>query len=216
MMNYAVVWHTLRIALLSQSTTASPRKTLIRPLWTIRSRPSSGLQTTPRLLAVGGDSAGGQLSAGACLRIRDEGGPQIAIQLLIYPALRASFDTLSYYENATDKFVTRVDCIWFWKNYLGNTPRTDPYACPGEAEDLSGLPRALIITAGGDPVRDDGEIYGYRLRAAGVRALTRRYSGMIHGFMALPTELKAGHQAVELAAAELRSAWDEVSESKSQ
>jgi acetyl esterase len=170
----------------------------------------------PRLLAVGGDSAGGQLSAGACLRIRDEGGPQIAIQLLIYPALRASFDTLSYYENATDKFVTRVDCIWFWKNYLGNTPRTDPYACPGEAEDLSGLPRALIITAGGDPVRDDGEIYGYRLRAAGVRALTRRYSGMIHGFMALPTELKAGHQAVELAAAELRSAWDEVSESKSQ
>jgi len=170
----------------------------------------------PRQLAVGGDSAGGQLSAAACLRIRDEGGPRIAIQLLIYPALRASFDTLSYYENATEKFITRADCIWFWKNYLGNTSKMDIYACPGEADDLQGLPRTLIITAGGDPVRDDGEIYGFKLRTAGVRALTRRYPGMIHGFMALPTELNAGRNAVELAASELRSAWDELSKSSAQ
>jgi acetyl esterase len=89
----------------------------------------------------------------------------------------------------------------------------DPYACPGEAIDLHGLPRALIITAGGDPVRDDGEMYGFKLRAAGVRALSRRFPGMIHGFMAVPNELKAGREAVELAASELRSAWDDLSKS---
>lgn len=169
----------------------------------------------PELLAVGGDSAGGQLSAGACLRIRDEGGPRIALQLLIYPALRASFETLSYYENATDKWITRADCIWFWQNYLGKTSKLDPYACPGEAEDLHDLPRALIITAGGDPVRDDGEMYGFKLRAAGVRATSRRFPGMIHGFMAVPNELKAGREAVELAASELNSAWNEISQTLS-
>ena len=163
----------------------------------------------PEKLAVGGDSAGGQLSAAVCLRLRDEGGPRIAMQLLIYPALRAAFETLSYYENATGRFLTRADCIWFWNNYLGETSRTDKYACPGEAEDLQGLPRALIITAGGDPVRDDGEIYGFKLRAAGVSALTLRYPGMIHGFMALPTELEAGRNAVALAASELNSAWQQ-------
>lgn len=167
----------------------------------------------PRLLAVGGDSAGGQLSAAACLRIRDEGGPQIALQLLIYPALRASFETLSYFENATEKWITRADCIWFWANYLANTSNLDPYACPGEAVDLHGLPRALIITAGGDPVRDDGEMYGFKLRAAGVHVLSRRFPGMIHGFMAVPNELKAGRQAVQLAASELRNAWGEISTS---
>lgn len=174
---------------------------------------AESLGGNPHLLAVGGDSAGGQLSAAACLRIRDEGGPRIALQLLIYPALRASFETLSYYENATGKWITRADCIWFWKNYLGSTSNLDPNACPGEANDLHDLPRALIITAGGDPVRDDGEMYGFKLRAAGVHAVSRRFPGMIHGFMAVPKELKAGREAVLLAAHELRSAWDELSQS---
>ena len=179
--------------------------------WVVENAQSFG--GDPRLLAVGGDSAGGQLSAAVCLRIRDEGGPQLALQLLIYPALRASFETLSYYENATGKWLTRADCIWFWANYLGESSHLDPYACPGEAVDLNGLPRALIITAGGDPVRDDGEMYGFKLRAAGVQTLSRRFPGMIHGFMAVPNELKAGRQAVELAASELRNAWDELSKS---
>ena len=179
--------------------------------WVVENAESFG--GDPRLLAVGGDSAGGQLSAAVCLRIRDEGGPQIALQLLIYPALRAAYETLSYYENATEKWITRADCIWFWANYLGSTSNLDPYACPGEANDLRELPRALIITAGGDPVRDDGEMYGFKLRAAGVRALSRRFPGMIHGFMAVPNELKAGREAVELAASELRNAWDELSKS---
>ncbi|GDX24465.1 acetylhydrolase [Actinomycetes bacterium] len=182
--------------------------------WVVENAESFG--GDPRLLAVGGDSAGGQLSAAVCLRIRDDGGPHIAFQLLIYPALRAYFETLSYYENATDKWLTRADCIWFWNNYLGEVSSLDPYACPGEAVDLQGLPRALIITAGGDPVRDDGEMYGFRLRAAGVRTLSRRFPGMIHGFMAVPKELKAGRQAVELAATELRNAWDDLSKSLAQ
>lgn len=159
-------------------------------------------------LALGGDSAGGNLMAAACLKLRDRGGdPRIALQLLIYPATQAMFETLSYYENAEGNLLTRSDCIWFWENYLGFESPKNPYACPAEAESFVGLPRALIITAGADPLRDEGEIYGYKLRRSGVHALTKRYPGMVHGFVGLPAEMDAGRDAVALAARELRNAW---------
>lgn len=158
-------------------------------------------------LAVGGDSAGGTMSAAACLRIRDEGGPRLALQLLIYPATRASFDTLSYFENATGRLLTRADMIWFWQNYLGDASPTSPYACPDYADNLSCVPRALIITAGFDPLRDEGEIYGIKLRAAGVPVRMRRFPGMMHGFIALAADLEASRQGLQLTASELTDAW---------
>jgi acetyl esterase len=159
-------------------------------------------------LAIGGDSAGGNLSAGASLHFRDHGGPSIALQVLIYPALRVFFDLLSSHENATGKLISRADVIWFWENFLGSTPPNNPYAAPGSASDLTNLPPALIITAGFDPLRDDGEVFGFQLRDAGNQALVKRYPGMIHGFMGLPVELSDGRDAISLVAKTLHSAWN--------
>lgn len=163
----------------------------------------------PTRLAVGGDSAGGNLSAGAVIRLRDEGHPGVAIQVLIYPATQASFEMLSFYENEAGYLLTSADVMWFWRNYLGKDPSTTcaPYACPGAAADLRGLPPAVMVTAGFDPLRDDGEIYAHKLRAAGVPVIARRFPGMIHGFVALPVEVPAGRRAIAMIARALRRAW---------
>ena len=129
--------------------------------------------------ALGGDSAGGHLTAGTALRLRDEGGPPLALQVLIYPAIQPWFDTLSYHENGEGYFLTRQDCIWFWDNLLGPVDgQPGPYAAPGTATDLRGLPPAVVITAGFDPLRDDGEVYALRLAKAGVPVTARRFPGI--------------------------------------
>ena len=160
-------------------------------------------------LALGGDSAGGNLTAGAVIRLRDEAGPRVALQVLIYPATQASFETLSCYENAEGYLLTTADLVWFWGNYLADSPAAaaDPYACPGVATDLRDLPPAVIITGGFDPLRDDGEIYAVKLRAAGVPLVARRFPGMIHGFVALPIEIAAGRRAIGMIARATRRAW---------
>lgn len=146
-------------------------------------------------IAVGGDSAGGNLAAGLCLWVRDRGGPKIVAQVLLYPAIVPQWENLSYYENAYGKFVTRADCMWFWANFLGDTAPTNPYAAPGTAE-LTGLPPALVVTAGHDPLRDDGEIYGHQLDAAGNEVEIRRYDGMLHGFLGIPAEIADARDAL--------------------
>lgn len=158
-------------------------------------------------IAVGGDSAGGNLAAAACLRLRDQGAPLPAMQLLIYPALRARFDTSSYARNASGYLLTREDCQWFWSNFLGDTPADDPYACPGEADDLAGLPPAVVVTAGLDPLCDEGRAYARRLEAAGVAVTPLHYEQMVHGFVGLPTPLPAGRDAAERAGLALRAVW---------
>lgn len=173
--------------------------------WTAQHRDELGGTSAP--LAIGGDSAGGNLAATACLRIRAEGGPQFGLQVLIYPATQAFFDTLSYHENADGYLLTRADCIWFWQNYLSRDEDSqDPFACPGVAEDLRGLPPALVITAAFDPLRDEGEVYGYKLRAAGVPVEGHRFQGMIHNFIALGIESAAG-RAIGMIGAATRRAW---------
>lgn len=157
-------------------------------------------------LAVGGDSAGGNLAAGACLWIRDHGGPRLAAQVLLYPGIAPAWENLSFYENAVGKFLTRRDVQWFWANYLGGASPTDPYAVPGAAK-LADLPPALIVTAGHDPLRDDGEIYGHRLAEAGNDVSIRRYDGMIHGFLGLPVELDDARDAIAAVADMLAGAW---------
>lgn len=161
----------------------------------------------PDAIALGGDSAGGNLTAAAALYLRDHGLPNVGLQLLLYAALEASFEKLSFHENAEGKWLTTKDTIWFWRNYLGPSRHADPYAEPLAANNLAGLPPALVITAGFDPVRDDGEIYAHRLQAAGNQAILQRYPGTIHGFLGVPAELEAGKDAVRLIAATIRDTF---------
>jgi acetyl esterase len=138
-------------------------------------------------IAVAGDSAGGNLAAVTALRVRDEGGPRLAGQLLIYPATaHYTRGTRSYSENGKGYLLTREAIEFFWTSYLdGPASARNPYTAPLEATDLSRLSPAMVITAEFDPLRDEGEEYGERLRQAGVPTVISRYDGMIHGFFGL-------------------------------
>ena len=157
-------------------------------------------------IAVGGDSAGGNLAAVVALMARDNGIVPLVLQLLMYPATDLAHDTLSAQENANDYFLTRGDMLWFRSLYLrSDADRNSPYVSPLLAQDLHRLPPALVITAEYDPLRDEGEAYAARLREAGVTTTCTRYNGMIHGFLSLPfDQSKKGRQEVTAA---LRSAF---------
>lgn len=150
--------------------------------WVARQGEELGLD--PGRLAVGGDSAGGNLAAVVARRARDNGSPAIAYQALFYPATDADFETPSYREMAEGYLLTRAAMIWYWDHYLPEIPgRANPDAAPGRAADLSGLPPALVVTAEFDPLRDEGDAYAKRLAEAGVPVRHRRYDGLIHGFL---------------------------------
>jgi len=149
--------------------------------WVIAEADSLGVD--PRRVAVGGDSAGGNLAAVAALMARDRHAPQPAFQLLLYPVTDYRFDTPSYRDNAEGYLLTRADMQWFWGQYLnGPEDGAGAYASPLQADDLSGLPPALVVTAEYDPLRDEGEAYAGRLSDAGSTARLWRYGGLIHGF----------------------------------
>jgi acetyl esterase len=134
-------------------------------------------------IAVGGDSAGGNLAAVISLVARDKGGPNITFQLLIYPATDMRMSMPSIDENADGPLLTKAAMHWFVNHYLSHEgDRTDPLASPLLASNLKGLPPAFIITAECDPLRDEGEAYGLRLEQAGVPVAVQRYAGMPHGF----------------------------------
>jgi acetyl esterase len=158
-------------------------------------------------IAVGGDSAGGNLSAVIAQMARDQGGPHLVFQLLIYPATDFGMNTPSIEENGTGYFLTKDDMIWFMNHYLNNEEdKTNPIASPLLAKDLSGLPPTLIITAEYDPLRDEGELYGQKLKEAGVPVTISRYEGVIHGFVgSIPSD--KGKQAEAEASAALRIAF---------
>jgi acetyl esterase len=137
----------------------------------------------PTRLAVAGDSAGGNLAAGVAIKARDEGLP-LCFQLLIYPCVDPTADTGSMVENATGYFLSARDMAWFWDNYVPAEHRRNPYAVPMAADDLTGLPPALVQTAEFDPLRDQGEAFGQRLIDAGVPTTVTRYDGVVHGFAA--------------------------------
>lgn len=160
-------------------------------------------------VAVGGDSAGGNLAAVVALMARDKGDRAPVFQLLVYPVTDYYLPgTPSYQENADGYFLTRDDMAWFWNHYLSNeADAATPYACPLRAASLGGLPSAMVITAEFDPLRDEGEMYAARLRDAGVTATVVRYDGMIHGFFSMAGVLEQGKNAMARAADELRSVF---------
>jgi acetyl esterase len=166
---------------------------------------ATSLGIDPKRLAIGGDSAGGNLAAVTALRARDQGGPALAFQLLVYPATDAACDTPSYHDNADGYLLTKDSMAWFWDHYLRNdADRANPHASPLRAESLEGLPPALVITAEFDPLRDEGEAYGKRVRQAGVPVAISRYDGTIHGFFTMTGFLDLARNAVAEAAAALR------------
>jgi acetyl esterase len=164
------------------------------------------LAVDPRRIAVGGDSAGGTLATVMCLKSREEGGPPIALQVLVYPVTNlASFDTQSYREFADGYYLTLAEMEWFRGHYLARAEDAQsPYASPLLAPDLRGLPPALVITAECDPLRDEGEAYAKRLAEAGVEAACTRYAGMIHPFFSLGGVFSQGRRAIEQVAAAVR------------
>jgi acetyl esterase len=156
-------------------------------------------------VAIGGDSAGGNLTAVVAQMARDRKGPPLAFQLLIYPVTDAAFGTASYRDNAEGYLLTTADMHWFWDHYLtGAADRENPYASPLRATSLAGLPPALVITAEFDPLRDEGEQYAHRLEEAGVPARLSRYDGMIHGFFGMTNMLDKAKAAVGEATATLK------------
>ena len=137
-------------------------------------------------LFVAGDSAGGNLSAVMAIRARDRNGPKIAMQILIYPVTDANFDRPSYTDPENQLLLTRDSMIWFFDHYIPDvTRRIEPDASPLYAEDLSGLPPAVVLTAEHDPLRDEGEEYAQKLEDAGVQVDLQRHKGQMHAFFAL-------------------------------
>lgn len=174
-------------------------------IWVSRNAAELGID--PQCISVGGDSAGGNLATVVAMRCRDAGGPALASQVLIYPVTDlSSLETDSHRELGEGYFLTRAAMNWFTGHYISSTALArHPEASPLLAPDLSALPPALIITAEFDPLRDEGEAYGQRLRQAGVPVTVSRYSGMIHAFVSMRGVLAGGRQAIQEVAEFTRS-----------
>jgi acetyl esterase len=162
-------------------------------------------------IAVGGDSAGGNLAATVALMARDAGSPAIAFQLLIYPATDQRLATASHERNAQGYLLTRDAIDYFRRAYLPNEKDwTDWRASPLLARSHADLPPALVITAGYDPLLDEGRAYAERLKAAGVLVEYREYPDMVHGFILFGGVLDTAKSAVADCCAALRSAFEKV------
>lgn len=157
----------------------------------------------PSRVVVGGDSAGGNLAAVTTLMARDRGGPDLAAQLLLYPVIAADFDTDSYQLFGKGFYNPRPALQWYWDQYVPAIgDRQNPYASPLHG-DLSGLPPAVVVLAGHDPLYDEGIAYADALEAAGVPVTRRPFEGGIHGFMTMPM-LDIAHRARRAASQALR------------
>jgi len=157
-------------------------------------------------VAVGGDSAGGNLAAVCAVRARDRGFP-LAAQLLLYPALDPTMSTQSYVDLAEGYRLTRVGMEWYWRHYIGDADTSDPELAPLLQPNLAGVAPAFVNVAEYDPLRDDGDAYAARLREAGVPVTLKRYEGLIHGFYAMAGVLDRVAEAYDDAAAALRTVF---------
>ncbi|MDL5360735.1 alpha/beta hydrolase [Halalkalicoccus sp. NIPERK01] len=164
----------------------------------------------PRRVAVGGDSAEGNLAAAVSLMSRDQKGPEIAHQLLVYPAVAspAVHAFPSYEENSQGYLLEAASIEWFLERYLPDpVDHRNAYAAPLLARDYSDLPSATVLTAGFDPLRDEGREYADRLESAGVEVTRHEYEGMIHGFVNLLDHLNAAGEAIETLGEDLQRAF---------
>jgi acetyl esterase len=162
-------------------------------------------------LAVGGDSAGGNLAAVCAILARDEGHPKLAFQLLIYPCTAPEPETPSHRKFAEGHLLTRNTITWFYKQYTRTSKEHYDFRfAPLVAEDLSNLPPALVLVAGYDPLRDEGVDYARRLIEGGNRVSLINYEGMVHGFLLMGGAIDAAKRALAQSAAVLHHAFAQV------
>lgn len=163
----------------------------------------------PDRIGVGGTSAGGTLAAATALRARDASGPEIAHQLLCYPATDDALDTDSYREHADGPLLTSADMEWFWSQYLRSPFHAgNSYAVPMRADDATDLPSATVATAGFDPLRDDGIGYADRLEHGGADVTRVHGPGLPHGYLSLLSEVPRADEAMDAVAESLADALD--------
>lgn len=165
----------------------------------------SGLQTKGPLF-VAGDSAGGNLAAACTLCARTAGGPALAGQILIYPVTDHDFSRGSYRAHGErNLMVTTKDMKWYWHHYVAEVEkRNNPLASPLRAEHLGGLPPALVVVAGLDPLCDEGEVYAMRMKADGTNVELRRYDDMVHGFLGMIGSADRADEAAQVVGRWLR------------
>jgi len=156
-------------------------------------------------LVVGGDSAGGNLAAVTALAARDGDGPKLAGQVLIYPATDFSWSHPSHSEPETSILLTHSVIRWFGNHYLGDADINDWRASPARAKTLAGLPPAYLLTAGADPLRDEGDEYAARLKEAGVPVTYKHFPGQFHGFFTMGKLLQQANVAATDIATWLKS-----------
>lgn len=185
---------------------AAPDDCLQAVRWVAEQAPAWRID--PDKLVLAGDSAGGTLAAVTALRLRDEGGPAVIGQLLVYPITDYHTPpTPSYLENQSGYFLTRAAMIRFWTEYLAREEDAlHPHASPLRATDLAGLPPALVLTAEFDPLRDEGERFAHRLLDAGVPVTLHRQQGLIHGFLRMTALSGKAMHAVNHSAQWIRQA----------
>ncbi len=173
--------------------------------WVAANGASVGID--PTRLAIGGDSAGGNLAAAASIWARDHGGPKLLMQLLAYPVTDAVARTESYRHFEDGYGLNAVTMEWFFDHYTPDrTSRGDWRVSPLRAASLAGLPPALVVTAGHDPLRDEGRAYAWRLQQEGTQADLVEFGGMLHGFLSSPMLLHGARRGTTLCAAALREA----------
>ena len=161
----------------------------------------------PTRLAIGGDSAGGNLAAAASIWARDNGGPKLLMQLLAYPVTDAVARTESYRHFEDGYGLNAVTMEWFFDHYTPDkASRGDWRVSPLRAASLAGLPPALVVTAGYDPLRDEGRAYAWRLQQEGTQADLVEFGGMLHGFLSSPMLLHGARRGTTICAAALREA----------
>ena len=184
---------------------AAPEDAFAAYRWVLQN--AAAIRVDPKRIAVGGESAGGNLATVTALLARDRGIAMPVHQLLVYPITNYAFNTPSYQAFVDAAPLNTPLMRWFFGHYLRSTAdATSPYVSPLRA-NLRGLPPATVITAEVDPLRDEGEAYAARLKAAGIPATLTRYMGVTHEFFSMPGVIDKAKQAVMEAAGGLRSAF---------
>ena len=148
-------------------------------------------------ILVGGDSAGGNLAAAVSIMAKDRNTPKIIFQVLVYPVIAKDFTTQSYKDNGESYGLTEDTMVWFWDQYMKHEDDADnPYAAPIKNKHPEGLPEAFLLTAGYDPLKDEGEAYAKFLNNASVKTEYICYEGMIHGFFGMIDDVDAAKRAI--------------------